>query len=84
MSLIYRYGLYLPVSFVFFLTSFLETSYAHPGHGDGGGSHSPVHYLTEPVHAGATALLIVVLVVGFLYSQQILSQKSRKNTPSKR
>lgn len=32
-------------------------AWAHPGHGEGGGSFNPVHYLTEPIH----------LVVGVLF-----------------
>ena len=45
-------------AFVLFSTS---VAHAHPGHGVDGGSWSLVHFLSDPLHVGFAAALLVGL-----------------------
>ncbi|QDT39812.1 hypothetical protein [Stratiformator vulcanicus] len=54
------------VTMVVVLAGFAVTAVAHPGHGSDGGSHSPMHYATEPPHSTVSALTIAVVVMAVL------------------
>jgi len=53
--------MYLPILITACVTA--EVALAHPGHGVGGGSYSPFHYLTEPFHGLGAVLGIVAAVM---------------------
>jgi hydrogenase/urease accessory protein HupE len=52
-------------------------SWAHPGHGVGGGDWSVVHYMTEPDHLVA-ALGLALLVAGPFAWRAIRARRARQ------
>jgi hydrogenase/urease accessory protein HupE len=52
-------------------------SWAHPGHGVGGGDWSLVHYLTEPDHLAA-ALGLALLVAASFAGRAIRARRARQ------
>jgi|HubBroStandDraft_6_1064221.scaffolds.fasta_scaffold152337_2 hydrogenase/urease accessory protein HupE len=50
-------------------------SWAHPGHGVGGGDWSLAHYLTEPDHIAA-ALGLALLVAAFFAGRAIRARRA--------
>lgn len=53
---------------------------AHPGHGQGGGDFSPLHYLIEPQHLFSGILPLLVLVRGVWYFMGILRTRARRRS----
>ena len=54
-----------------------RSSWAHPGHGVGGGDWSVLHYLTEPDHL-VTALGLALLFAGALAWRAIRARRARQ------
>ena len=52
-------------------------SWAHPGHGVGGGDWSVLHYLTEPAHL-VGALGLALLVAGSFAGRVIRARRARQ------
>ena len=54
-----------------------SSSWAHPGHGVGGGDWSLVHFLTEPDHLAA-AVRLALLVAASFAGRAIRARRARQ------
>ncbi len=49
---------------------------AHPGHGSDGGSHAALHYLSDPLHLGLLAsVLLLSLIVAYAWRSRSLQSR---------